>query len=175
MKKLILLVLILIAGSYSVFAQGLHLDLNLGGGLSAREDKDRVKEEGERVDGSPPWTTGWFFCVGAGAGYGPFEIPLYFVGEYKFYMMNSHYVGGGVIYYPFGWGSLQVGTTLGYASKSGEEEMDIPVNGFMWNVHFAFSSIEGSYVGFRYSLMVNDKTNHMFGIFYSFSFGERFM
>jgi hypothetical protein len=89
-------------------------------------------------------------------------------------MINSHYVGGGVIYYPFSWSSLQVGTTLGYAWKSGVEEMDVPVNGFMWNVNVAFSAIEGSYVGARYSLMVNDRITHMLGVFYSFSFGEVF-
>jgi hypothetical protein len=44
----------------------------------------------------------------------------------------------------------------------------------MWNVNIAFSAVELSYVGIRYSLMVNDRINHMLGLFYSFSLAEWF-
>jgi hypothetical protein len=175
MKKIILFVLILIALSCSVFAQGLYLDLNLGGGFFAREDKERVKEEGERVDDSTPWTTGGFFYVGAGGGYAPFkDIPLFFAGEYKFYFLKSHYVGAGAIYYPFSNMILQLGTTLGYAWEA--EKSSEAVNGFMLNVHAALSldaNNDNIYFNFgpRYSLRVdnNIRINHMLGFFLSFS------
>ncbi|MDR0313536.1 MAG: hypothetical protein LBI14_08055 [Treponema sp.] len=164
MKKLIFFVLILFALSYSVFAQ-FHFDVNVGGGFSAH--KNTVADEYDHVR---DWNTAPFLTLGAGIGYAPFGFPLYIVGEYKNYNFNSHFVGAGVIYYPFSNKFLQLGSSLGYVSgRSDGDGKWQPINGFMLNVSVALSLLfpEISYLGVRYSLRLDGKMIHMFGLFVS--------
>ena len=199
MKRIILITIIFISGSFSIFAQGLYFDIGAGIGKSwAKIDgKDVAKAfnlTGSNIKEDPT------LDLGLKIGYGPFEpFPIYIVGELGFvvttgtitpsdanYNFTSFIVGPGILFYPVP--IMQLGLSLGYSfvytnfySPPVDKSKWHPA-GFAWNISVGLN-IGGQYnsilIGAKYFMAINNVENNknlitsMIGGFVKYSFRHK--
>jgi len=148
-----------------IMAQGIYWDIGGGFGMSSNDAQVKYSDAyGTSSDINYPRGLGFDF--GGKAGYGPFELPLYLVGEVSWTLCNtfeqsygnrkytrdlSHiFAGPGIVYYPSEY--IQVATSIGIVHTI----MDHSVKGHMTdqngNITAISSSDTGTNLGFGFNL-----------------------
>jgi len=167
MKKYLLISLLFLFMTSSVFSQGLYFDIGFGVG-NAKTEIDGY-DVSDLFDSS---VTEIGVDLGLKLGYGPVaSMPIYIIGEISgighrfeddvnYIQFNSYLIGPGVIYYPIP--LIQIGTSIGYSFVSNQTDLPMSMydsdSGLAGNVSAAFDLGKGNHgclIGIKYAKATN--------------------